>query len=76
MELSEFITKFAEALEIEDASNLNVSTNFHELDEWNSLTVLSVIAMFDEEYEVEVSGVDIRKANTLGDLYSLVKEKA
>ena len=47
MEIKEFIEKFAEAVEIEDAEALTAATEFHELDEWSSLSVMLVIAFFD-----------------------------
>ncbi len=37
MNSNEFIEKFAEALEIEDASALTAETEFRSLDEWDSL---------------------------------------
>ena len=52
MSMKEFIEKFAEAVEIEDATTLNTDTIFRDLDEWNSLSFLSVIAMLDEEYDM------------------------
>ena len=51
MEMKEFIEKFAEAIEIEDASVLTPETEFRTLDEWDSLSYLSVIAMIDEEFQ-------------------------
>ena len=48
-------------------------TEFRELDEWSSLAALSLIAMFDEEYNVTVNGTAIREAETIEDLYNLTK---
>lgn len=76
MEIKEFIEKFAEAIEIDDASTLSGSTEFKELDEWSSLAALSVIAMVDEEYDISIGGKDIRTATTLEDLFNTVKDKA
>ena len=36
---------------------------------------LSVIAMADEEYDVTLKGDDIRNANTIEDLFNIVKSK-
>lgn len=54
MELNDFIQNFADQFEDTDASEFTVDTLFRELDEWTSLTALSIIAMVDEEYEVLV----------------------
>lgn len=74
MEIKDFIEKFAEALDIEDAS-LNGSTKFKELDEWSSLGALDIISMVDEEYDVTLAGKDIRSVETLEDLFNLVVSK-
>ena len=75
MELQEFINNFAEQFDDIDASVLNGSTIFKDLDEWNSLVALSVIAMIDEEYDVTLKGNDITNASTIEDLYNTVQSK-
>ena len=75
MELQDFINNFAEQFDDIDASALNGSTIFKDLDEWNSLVALSVIAMIDEEYDVTLKGNDITRANTIEDLYNTVQSK-
>lgn len=76
MEINEFIEKFAEIFDDTDVSTLTHETKFRELDEWSSLSALSLIAMADEEYEVELKGDEIRNAQTIGDIYEIVKAKA
>lgn len=73
MSMQDFIEKFAEAIEMESVDSLKESTRFRDLDEWNSLTALSVIAMFDEEYDKELKVPDFKQANTIGDLINLLK---
>ncbi len=75
MELNDFIEHFAEQFEETDASEFVATTKFHELDEWSSLTALSIIAMVDEEYDITLKGDDITKASTIEDLYNTVKAK-
>ncbi|MBR4918834.1 MAG: acyl carrier protein [Bacteroidales bacterium] len=75
MELQEFINNFAEQFDDIDASALNGSTIFKDLDEWNSLVALSVIAMIDEEYDITLKGNDIISATTVEDLYNIVQSK-
>ena len=71
MDIKEFIEKFAEAIEVEDASNITAETKFRDLDEWSSLSVMLSIAFFDEEFDKQV-GIDaIRKAQTIQDLFDL-----
>ena len=75
MELKDFIENFASQFEETDASVFAPETRFHELEEWNSLTALSIIAMVDEEYDVTLKGDDIRKADTIEDLFKIVQSK-
>lgn len=76
MEINEFIEKFAEIFDDTDASTLKPQTNFRELDEWSSLSALGVIALADEEFDVEISGAEMKKANTIKELYELITAKA
>lgn len=75
MEIREFIEKFAEAIEAEAPETLTPETIFRDLDEWSSLAGLSVMALADEEYGKEISGNDIRKANTIQQLFEVITSK-
>ena len=75
MNLNEFIEHFAEQYEETDAAEFKADTKFHDLDEWSSLTALSIIAMVDEEYDVTLKGADVENAATIEDLFNTVKGK-
>lgn len=75
MEIKEFIEKFADIFDDTDVTTLTPETKFRELGEWSSLTALGVIAMADEEFDVELSGNELRTANTIQDLFNLIKGK-
>jgi acyl carrier protein len=75
MEIKEFIEKFAEIFDDTDNSAFSANTKFRELEEWSSLTALSIIAMIDDEYEVEINGNDIRNSATIADLFEIVKSR-
>lgn len=76
MEIKEFIENFANQFDETDPAEITATTAFKELDEWSSLTALSVIAMVDEEYDIALKGNDINDANTVEDLFNIVKTKA
>lgn len=76
MELNQFIENFAAQFDDTDASEIKAETAFKELEEWSSLTALSVIAMVDEEYDVKVKGDDIRNSRTVNDLFEVVKSRS
>ncbi len=75
MELNQFIQNFADQFDETDPSEIKADTVFHDLDEYSSLIALSIIAMVDEEYDVQLKGDDMRKAVTVEDLFSIVKAK-
>ena len=75
MSLELFIENFKDLFDETDLDTINAATRFKELDEWSSLLALSVIAMIDEEYDVEFRGDDIRNSNSVEDLFNIVKNK-
>ncbi len=75
MEINEFVQNFASLFDETEASEFSAETNFREIEEWSSFTVLSVIAMVDAEYKVKISGDEIRVAQTILDVYNIVKSK-
>jgi len=75
MELNEFVQNFASQFEETEATEFKAETAFRDLDEWSSLTSLSIIAMVDEEYNVRLTGDDIRNSKTIEDIYNIVKSK-
>jgi acyl carrier protein len=76
MDINNFIKNFGSILEETDTSKLTEYTRFHEeIEEWSSLTALSVIAMIDAEYGVSIKGEEIKKSVTIEDLFNLVRSR-
>jgi len=75
MKINEFIEKFAEIFDDTDATTLTPETKFRELDEWSSLSALGAIALADEEFDVELSGAEMRQVDTIQELYNLITSK-
>ena len=73
MEIKEFIENFASQFDDTPVEEFKGETKFRELDEWSSLIALSIIAMVDEEYDVTLKGDDMRKAETVEELFNIVK---
>lgn len=65
MNVQEFIEKFAEAIDVE-AGELTADTEFRNLDEWDSVAYISVIAMMDEEYDIQIEMAQFKQLKTLG----------
>ena len=75
MDMKEFISNFADQFENTEASVFTPETKFRELDEWSSLLALSILAMVDEEYDVQLKGEEMRATNTIQELFDLVESK-
>lgn len=75
MDMNEFIAHFAEQFENTDASVFTPETRFRELEEWCSLIALLVISMVDDEYGVVLPPEEMRKTQTIQELYDLVQSK-
>lgn len=74
MDIKEFIEHFVEQFD-ELNSELTPETNFRQLDEWSSLVALLVITMVDEEYGIVLPPEEMRKTNTVQELFDLVQSK-
>ena len=75
MELQEFITAFADQFDDTDASEIQADTVYQELDEWGSLTSMSVIALVKTKFNKVITGKEIRDCETVEDLYNLINSK-
>lgn len=73
MNRQQFLDAIAEILEL-DAGSLSGQEKLADLDEWDSLAFLSVIAMADEEFDVVIQGEQLEKIEKVDDLVSLVNE--
>jgi acyl carrier protein len=67
-----FVDLFKETLEIEDRE-ISLTDEFRGFDEWDSLALVSVIAMIDEEYDVIIESNSFQKLQTVGDIYNYIQ---
>jgi acyl carrier protein len=70
--MKEFLTKIAEILEVE---NLNGADDLKTLPQWDSLAVLSIIAMLDANYGVNLPAADLQEAASAAALWDLVQSR-
>lgn len=75
MKLEEFVDLFAEQFDDTAAEEFKSTTDYKGLEEWGSLVALSVISMVDDEFEVRITGADIKNCTTIEDLFNLVQNK-
>jgi len=75
VEINEFIKQLEAELEDLAPGSLKADTNYHEMDNWNSMYALIVIAFVDINFNVTLNANDMRATKTVRDLYNLVKER-
>ena len=75
MTLDEFVKAFAAEFEETPENQFKADTEFKTLEEWGSLTALSIISMVDEQMDKTITGADIRASKTIEDLYNLANSK-
>lgn len=73
--MEKFIELFAEQFDDIDIALLKPETHFRELEEWSSLIALLVITMVDEEYGIVLPPEEMRKTQTIQELFDLVQSK-
>lgn len=69
----EFINQIKDTFEIEN-HDVKMDDQFRDYPEWGSLTYLSLIAMMDEEYGVQIEEAEFKKLRTIQDLYNAVQK--
>ncbi len=70
--MENFESAISEILEVD---SVEMNDDLESFDEWDSLTILSIIALCDSEYKVELTKDEIENSNTIRGLMELVKSK-
>ena len=75
MRIEKFVQDFANQFDETEMSEFKADTVFQKLEEWSSLTAMSVIAFIKTEYGKSVTGKEIRSCGTIEDLFNLLLSK-
>jgi len=71
--MSEFHKGIAEILEIDETA-VNSATDLHACDaEWDSLAVVSTIALIDDCFNVMLDGQSLTNCKTVGDIEAMIE---
>lgn len=70
--MENFLEQIAELLEVDVVNEADELKSF---EAWDSLTILSIIAMANENYGVVLNAAEINGANTIAGLWSLIESK-
>ena len=68
------ISALAEALEM-DSSQISIEDNFRDYDSYSSLTELSLLAMLDSDFGIEIEMKEFNNYKTVMDLVKLVESR-
>ncbi|MBR5170087.1 MAG: acyl carrier protein [Muribaculaceae bacterium] len=72
MELQDFIKNFSSIFEETDPETIKADTVFSQIPEWDSVMMLSLITMIDQEYDLMVDVEELNDAVTVQDLFDYV----
>ena len=75
MDINDFLENFANQFEDTDATEIKKDTIYQELEEWSSLTAMSLIALAKAEYGKTITGREVRSCKTVEDLFNLIASK-
>ena len=73
MTIEEFIPVLAGMMEA-DASDIQSDTEYQELEEWSSVTAMTLIAFAKTQFGKTITGQAIRRAKTVEELFNLITE--
>ncbi|MEE1069238.1 MAG: phosphopantetheine-binding protein [Paludibacteraceae bacterium] len=73
--MKEFINNFANQWDETELEVFTPECEFHELEEWSSLTGLAILNMIAKKYEVKVAPAELKACVTIQDVYDLIQSK-
>ena len=73
MDIKEFIENFVDQFDDVLVTEVTPETRMLEMEEWSSMIALSVMAMIDEEYNVQIKADEMRNSQTIQELFNIVK---
>ena len=71
--INSFLESLTESIELEDGL-LKGDTNLEDI-EWDSLAVISCIALADEHFNVMITGEELANSKTIQDIINLISMK-
>lgn len=75
MQIDHFIDRLHEEFDEVEPGTIKPESNFKDFNDWSSIYALILVAMVENEYGVELTIEDLRKVETVQDLFALVKSR-
>ena len=71
MDKEEILSLIENCMDVEE-STLSMDAVLSDFEEWDSLTVLAIIAAVDERYNRHLTGEDLKRVKTVSELVELI----
>lgn len=72
MELTKKLALIEEVLDVEEGS-ITAETSLEDVEEWDSITMLSLIVMLDEEFGKAITGKELKALRTVADILAYME---
>lgn len=70
--MEKFIKNFTNQMLNQDYQKISAETIFRDLDDWDSLTAMAVIAMIEDIYFIKISDEEFINLKTIQQLYNFI----
>ncbi len=74
MEIARFIENFEKVFEVENGT-MKAEDIFRDYEEWDSITLLTLTAMLDDEYGIIIPRIEFEKIVTIQEMFNYVSQK-
>jgi acyl carrier protein len=75
MNITDFVKNFENAIEGIPVGSISPDTEFRQLEQWDSLAALTIMAMVNAEYDVELAAEELKNSKTIEDIFRVVAAK-
>lgn len=75
MDIKDLIDKLEQEFDEVEKGSLVPETSIREVEWWSSMHALVIIALIDTDYNIQITGSDLKSIITIRDLYNTILEK-
>jgi len=75
MNKQQFLANLVASVEGVDVAKISLESRLIEIPQWDSLALLTTLAMVDAEYGVQISGLELQSCRTVGDIADMVASR-
>ena len=73
--MNDFIKNFADIFDETNLDEFTPNTRFRDLDEWSSLHAFAALSMIELKYSIKLNAEEMKRKNTIQELFDLVMSK-